>query len=201
MPISSLPARLVITRSTSPRCCRRSTVFSFDLNLAVAAPAREIVPTARREPASWRRTEVRPSSEWTREDFDDRGWCEAPGGFGTRGPPGATVRTEWRSREIWLRRSFMLPEGDRKALALSVHHDKDAEIYLNGVLAARLTGFVSDYEEIPISEQARTACGPERTCWPSIVARPAAASILTSGSSCTRAGQATYSGDTPSAPT
>ena len=54
----------------------------------------------------------------------------------------------------------MLPEGDTKALALSVHHDEDAEIYLNGVLAARLPGFVSDYEEVPISDEARAALRP-----------------------------------------
>src|SRR5262249_13931315 len=141
----------------------RGLIYRVDAtgaDLTVAAPAREVVPTARQESVSWRRTEVRPSPEWTREDFDDRGWGEAPGGFGTRGTPGATVRTEWRSREIWLRRGVMLPQADKSALALLAHHDEDAEIYLNGVLAARLPGFVSDYEEIPISEDARAALRP-----------------------------------------
>jgi putative heme-binding domain-containing protein len=135
-------------------------IDATDADLAAAEPAREVVPTARREAALWRRTEARPAAEWAREDFDDGGWAEAPGGFGTRGTPGATVRTEWRSRDVWLRRSVVLPEGDTKALALSVHHDEDAEIYMNGVLAARLPGFVSDYEDVPISEDARAALRP-----------------------------------------
>jgi putative heme-binding domain-containing protein len=135
-------------------------IDATDAELAAAEPAREVVPTARREAASWRRTESRPGAEWAREDFDDGSWAEAPGGFGTRGTPGAIVRTEWRSRDIWLRRNVVLPEGDAKALALSVHHDEDAEIYLNGVLAARLPGFVSDYEDVPISEEARAALRP-----------------------------------------
>jgi putative heme-binding domain-containing protein len=141
----------------------RGLIYRIDAtnaDLAAAEPAREVVPTARREAALWRLTESRPPAEWAREDFDDRGWAEAPGGFGTRGTPGATVRTEWRSREIWLRRSVVLPAGDPKTMALSVHHDEDAEIYLNGVLATRLPGFVSDYENVPISEEARAALRP-----------------------------------------
>jgi hypothetical protein len=130
------------------------------VSVPAAEPAREVVPKARREAASWRRTEARPAAEWARGDFNDGGWAEAPGGFGTRGTPGATVRSEWRSRDIWLRRSVVLPEGGTKALALSVHHDEDAEIYLNGVLAARLPGFVSDYEDVPIFEEVRTALRP-----------------------------------------
>jgi putative heme-binding domain-containing protein len=129
-----------------------------DLNAAV--PAREVVPTARQEAIAWKRTEERPSANWFREDFDDSSWTEAPAGFGTRGTPGATVRTEWRSRDIWLRRNFTLTETDAKTLALSVHHDEDAEIYINGVLAARLQGFVSDYDEIPISDEACAVLRP-----------------------------------------
>src|SRR5262249_57280746 len=67
---------------------------------------------------------------------------------------------EWRSRDIWLRRTFTLPDLDRNALSLSVHHDEDAEIYLNGVLAARPGGFASDYDEVAISEEARAALRP-----------------------------------------
>lgn len=129
-------------------------------DLTPAAPPRDIVPTARREVTAWKKTEQRPPAGWVREGFDDGSWTEAPGGFGTRGTPGATVRTEWRSREIWLRRNVVLPKGDANALALSVHHDEDAEIYLNGVLAARLSGFVSEYEEVPISEEARATLRP-----------------------------------------
>ncbi|MDG3007941.1 PQQ-dependent sugar dehydrogenase [Paludisphaera mucosa] len=129
-------------------------------DLTPATPAREVLATSRREPVAWRRTEARPPAEWTREGFDDAAWAEAPGGFGSRGTPGAVVRTEWRSRELWLRRGFDLPAGDPSRLALSVHHDEDAEIYLNGVLAARLPGFVADYQEIPISDEARAALRP-----------------------------------------
>jgi putative heme-binding domain-containing protein len=128
-----------------------------DLAAALPALARQVVPTSREEAHFWKHTERRPPTNWASEDFDDSAWSEAPGGFGTRGTPGAVVRTEWRSPDLWLRRSFTLPEVNRRALSLSVHHDEDAEIYLNGVLAARLTGFGSDYDEVTISEEARAA--------------------------------------------
>jgi Glucose / Sorbosone dehydrogenase len=125
----------------------RGLIYRIDAtraDLKAAAPAREVVPTSRREAVTWKRTETRPRA--VREEFDDSAWPEVPGGFGTRGTPGAVVRSEWRSRDIWLRRMFTLREADLKTPALLVHHDEDAEIYLNGVLAARIPGFVSDYD-------------------------------------------------------
>jgi putative heme-binding domain-containing protein len=132
-----------------------------DLTAALPALAREVVPTSREEGYSWKRTQRRPPADWYAEGFDDSSWTEAPGGFGTRETPGAVVRTEWRSPDIWLRRSFTPPTGvNLRALSLSVHHDEDAEIYLNGVLAARLPGFGSDYDQVTISDEARAALRP-----------------------------------------
>ena len=41
-----------------------------------------------------------------------------------------------------------------------VHHDEDTEIYLNGVLAARLTGYTTEYEDVPLSAEAKAALKP-----------------------------------------
>jgi putative heme-binding domain-containing protein len=141
----------------------RGLIYRIDASgadLAATAPTLEVVPTSRREAVVWKRTETRPPAEWVRDDFDDTSWPEAPGGFGTRGTPGAVVRSEWRSSDIWLRRTVTLAEADQKTLALLVHHDEDAEIYLNGVLAAQLRGFVSDYDEVALSDKARAEMRP-----------------------------------------
>jgi hypothetical protein len=109
--------------------------------------SREVVPTARARPVAWRYTLTPPGEGWTRPDFDDAGWQEAPAGFGTEGTPGAVVRTRWTTRDIWLRRAFDLPATPLKAPALLIHYDESPDVYLNGVLAAHLDGYTTEYEE------------------------------------------------------
>jgi hypothetical protein len=119
-----------------------------------------LVPTSQEKGQTWRYTFDKPADGWFKPDFDDAGWKEGPGGFGTRRTPGAVVRTEWKTDDIWIRREFTLPEGDFKNLHLLLHHDEDAEVYLNGVVAAKVPGFITDYEEVPISKEALAALKP-----------------------------------------
>ena len=65
------------------------------------------------------------------------------------------MRTEWKTDDIWIRREIVLPEGDFTHLQLLVHHDDDAEVYLNGVLAATLPGYSTDYEPAEIHRAAK----------------------------------------------
>ena len=53
-----------------------------------------------------------------------------------------------------MRREFTLEPEDIPQIKLHVFHDEGAEIYLNGALAARLTGFITDYDEFEISSVA-----------------------------------------------
>ena len=73
------------------------------------------------------------------------------------GTPGAVVRTVWKTDDIWIRREFTLPEMKTDNLWLNLHHDEDAEIYFNGVLAAKVSGFVTDYGEVSIRPDALAA--------------------------------------------
>ena len=126
------------------------------------AEYRAVVDDSRERAQVWSYTTEKPADGWEKPGFDAAGWKSGPGGFGTRGTPGAEVRTEWNTPEIWIRREFEWPQGAAavKDPHLVVHHDEDAEVYLNGVLAARLSGYTSAYEEIPLSAEARAALKP-----------------------------------------
>ena len=43
-----------------------------------------------------------------------------------------------------------------------MHHDEDAEVYINGVLASRTRGFTVDYEEFPLTKEGKAALKPGR---------------------------------------
>src|SRR5260221_9124634 len=116
---------------------------------------RELVPTSEKTAQKWRYTFAKPADGWEKPDFDAAKWTEADGGFGTKGTPGAIVRTEWKTADIWLRRSFEFQEAPKGEIWLRLHHDEDAEVYINGVLAAKVSGFVSEYGEVPLTAEAR----------------------------------------------
>jgi hypothetical protein len=109
---------------------------------------------------NWRYTTQAPAAEWNQPGFNAAAWKEGPAGFGTEPTPGALVRTVWNSSDIWLRREFTLTHDDLSQARLQLHHDEDAEVYLNGVLAASLPKFVSEYGEVDISPAAAATLKP-----------------------------------------
>jgi hypothetical protein len=118
---------------------------------------RTIANTSVGEGQTWRHTFDKPAADWSQPGFDDSAWKVGPGGFGTEGTPGAVVRTKWNTGDIWLRREVELKEFKPENLLLLLHHDEDAEVYINGVLAAKVTEFTTNYEECSIEPAARAA--------------------------------------------
>jgi len=71
------------------------------------------------------------------------------------------VRTKWDSADIWMRRTFELGENvPVEDLQLLLHHDDEAEVYINGVQACKVRHFTTDYAEQPISKEAKKALKP-----------------------------------------
>lgn len=126
------------------------------------AVIKTLVPTSQADPQTWRYTTKSPGQGWQETDFDDSSWSSGPGGFGTKGTPGAVVRTEWNTSDIWLRRDFELPEERLVAPQLHIHHDEDAEIFINGKRVARFTGYKSEYAIEPLESRAWEAFRPGR---------------------------------------
>jgi hypothetical protein len=102
---------------------------------------------------TWAYRTQKPDRNWAEPSFDDTNWRRGAAGFGTRGTPGAEIGTEWRGKDIWLRRTFRvatIPE----TFAVDVHHDEDVEIYLNGRRVFERTGHTVKYERFDLGPAA-----------------------------------------------
>lgn len=117
--------------------------------------ARTLVGDARRGPVTWKYHEGDAPDGWARPGFDDQAWAEAASGFG-QPVREAVVGTEWTSEQIQLRTRFGL-EAIPSSLVLSIHHDEDAAVFLNGVAILELGGYRVDYTEVQLSQDALDA--------------------------------------------
>ena len=118
---------------------------------------RTVEPTALQAPQSWRWTTTQPDESWTDTDYDDSKWDKGSSGFGTAGTPGARIGTEWKSSDIWLRRSFELDPATLHEPQWCVHHDEDIEVWLNGVRVFERDRYTTNYVFEPFSDAARSA--------------------------------------------
>jgi hypothetical protein len=128
--------------------------------IPIGGGAKAIVPTAQTAQVKWHYTLEQPADNWTQPGFDDSAWKEGLGGFGTKGTPGAIIGTEWKTKQIWLRREFTLPDRALENPRLLLIYDEDPEVYLNGVLATKLPGWTTEYDEADIAPAARAALKP-----------------------------------------
>jgi hypothetical protein len=119
-----------------------------------------IVPAADKQAAKWRYTTARPATDWMKPSFDAAKWQEGWGGFGTDGTPGAFIGTVWNTSQIWMRREVEIPAAALANQQLWLHHDEDVEIYINGVLALKTSGFLGCYDVFPLTKESRAALKP-----------------------------------------
>lgn len=106
--------------------------------------------------SAWRFTLEKPADNWQANDFDDSGWTAGKGGFGTPDTPGSRVGTVWSTNQIWIRRHIELPTLPAKP-ALYLHHDEDAEVFINGKQVARFERWSSEYFVYPMDATAAAA--------------------------------------------
>lgn len=124
---------------------------------AKALTVRTVVPTSLREGQTWQFTTTAPADGWFAPNFDASLWQQGVGGFGKAGTPGGIIRTPWTTPDLWLRRSFTLTSTALVDPHWRIHHDEDAEVYLNGQLVGQFSGYTSGYLRIPLGASARAA--------------------------------------------
>src|SRR2546423_8300983 len=120
----------------------------------LGAPKRElkaIVPGAEDKIYSCAYTEKKPTEDWMNLNYDDQEWLKGKGMLGTKE---SNPQTLWTSRDVWIRRSFLLPKVIvLNELVLLAKYDDDAEVYLNGEKIFSTGCCSSGYKEIDLSRQ------------------------------------------------
>jgi hypothetical protein len=117
---------------------------------------RAVVPTVREQPYQARYTFAAPAAGWEKPDFAAASnWQQGAAPF-TDNP--SEHGTSWTGGNIWVRRTVRVADPRTTGeLRLLMEHDDDVEVYLNGVLLTRQTGFNSKYDFFPIPAAARQA--------------------------------------------
>ncbi|HEY4325035.1 MAG TPA: DUF4965 domain-containing protein [Mucilaginibacter sp.] len=109
-----------------------------------------ILPTAEDEPYQCKYTETKPADGWEQNTFDDAGWK-------TGGAPftddKSRAKTLWITKDIWIRREFVLTDLNINDLFLNLHHDDNVEVYLNGEKIYEKKDWTSDFKLLPIAEE------------------------------------------------
>jgi hypothetical protein len=114
-------------------------------------------PAARKKDSVlWRYTTEKPADDWFKPDFDASAWTEGPSAFGSS----PREQTPWKTRDVWIRREFEIGNEKLVRPQLLAHHAEGAEVYLNGLLAAKLTGYTLEYQEYEIQPEARASLKP-----------------------------------------
>ena len=136
-----------------------------EISHTIKSSAIELVPTAlRAKKVQWKYTNNTPAEDWNTITFNDTSWNTGVSGFGDGGAPNttydnkSTVNTEWKSNHIYSRKKFNVAEKDEKLrnnLRLTLYHDDDCEVYINGVLAFSTTGYTSNYTTVDVSKEAK----------------------------------------------
>jgi Glycosyl hydrolases family 2, sugar binding domain/Glycosyl hydrolases family 2/Glycosyl hydrolases family 2, TIM barrel domain len=123
---------------------------------AANRPAKFVIlaPTSEDTGQTYRYTTQSPPDGWNQPGFDDSSWQQGEGIFGS---PGRMIRTEWLTPEIWLRRAVRIEKKPGEGTRLSIRHDEDAKVYINGVLALDLKGRVRGHVEHALPPEALAA--------------------------------------------
>ena len=108
------------------------------------------------EPTAWRYLEGDAPRDWEQPAFDASGWPEGSGAFAKEGTPDVAIGTQWASPSIHLRSTFRLEEIPAH-LHLTLLHDEEVTVFLNGIPVVDRMGPSNDYATIQLGEAARKA--------------------------------------------
>ncbi|RYE12289.1 MAG: DUF5127 domain-containing protein, partial [Sphingobacteriales bacterium] len=88
------------------------------------------------------------ADDWHTPGFNDKSWKTGTAPIGD----GDAAKTKWKSKDMWVRRTFNLPKQDINKLILKLSHDDNVEVYLNGDRIYDRKGWTNDFVMIPLKD-------------------------------------------------
>lgn len=110
---------------------------------------REVLSSADIENYKVKYSESKPDANWMDPNFDDSNWKSsiAPIGSSQEG-----YKTQWNTRDIWVRREFNLEKTDFDPI-LKVRNDDNIYVYLNGKLVYESGCCNDSYKMVSLGEK------------------------------------------------
>jgi len=119
---------------------------------------KEVIPSSQKTGQEWRYVFEKPSESWEKQNYDDKGWMTGEGGFGDSKDSNPVIRTEWKDRELWLRKKFVYNGQADESLYLQAFHqfESETQFYLNGELIAEAPEHSNAYTFIKLHDKAKS---------------------------------------------
>jgi hypothetical protein len=138
-----------------------------------------ILPSTEEKSYNFSYTENTPSGDWKAADYLAGDWKTGPAPFGN---VSQFAKTEWKSKNLWVRRSFDLANTTLKDLFLKLNHDDNVEVYLNGTLIYSHIGWTNNkFEYVAIEPSVIGALRKEKNVLAIHVANSAGGAWLDAG--------------------
>lgn len=107
-----------------------------------------VLPASDEEAYNFSYTENAPAGDWKSADYSAGDWKTGAAPFGDLS---AFAKTEWKTKNLWVRRSFDLANPTLNDLTLKLSHDDNVEVYLNGSLIYQHEGWTNNkFSYVPI---------------------------------------------------
>ncbi|MEO8567927.1 MAG: DUF4965 domain-containing protein [Ginsengibacter sp.] len=108
-----------------------------------------VAATADEQPYLVKYTETKPADGWENNGFSDAGWKTGTAPFSDNKNTSGIL---WKSKDVWIRRTFNLNKTDFDKLYLKIKHDDNTEAYLNGEKIYNYAGWLNKFQTIPIED-------------------------------------------------
>lgn len=108
-----------------------------------------ILPSSDDQSYTVKYAETQPLEGWQNVPFNDASWKTGKAPFSDNITAGGTL---WKTKELWVRRTFNLTKTDFNKPFLKLKHDDNIEVYLNGKKVYEKIGWIHKFEFLPLDK-------------------------------------------------